>query len=125
VKETLDPVLQAGALGILALILVGVFYVVMAVLPSIRAFFDGLTALLREIAATQAVLVAKVDANTTAIGKVSESVQAEAFEVRQELGAAERRMAAVVRREQASERPPAPSARFSPAPNAPRSSRGG
>lgn len=116
-KETLDMVVQGGALGLLALLLAGAIYLAAGVLPSIRAFFDALTTKLQTLETRAAVLEAKVDANTAAIkvagevvaamlGRVGDAVASEAFEVRQEVAAAERRITAAVRREQASDPPP-------------------
>lgn len=116
-KDTLETVVQGGALGLLALLLGGAIYLAAAVLPSIRSFFEGLTEQLREIGKRQAVMEAKLDAVGAAVvesgkatagslGRLGDAVAAEAFEVRQDLGAAERRITAAVRREQASDPPP-------------------
>lgn len=124
-NDTIKVITDAGTLGVLVAVLGGLFYLAWSVIPSIKDFFVGITTGQKDLATTQkdlatkqAVIDAKVDivlasmANlnaamakagdvvVAALVKVTEMVQAEGRETREDLTAAEERLALVVRREQ-------------------------
>lgn len=133
-KETLEIVLQGGALGLLALLLLGAIYIAASVAPSIKGFFDGHTTTLNGIATRLAVVDTKVDdlkksagehevrlrelaeAVRTEVTETREAVRAEAFDTRNNLHAFERRATAAIHRQHTSE-PPPPISRPSAVPN--------
>jgi len=127
-KGTLELVIQGGAVGLLALLLGGMIYVAVKLVPAVKAFFERLTASLGTLETRAAVIETKLDAAaaasalsatasttaamastssvTSAVARVSDAVASESFEVKQALGDTERRLTAVIRREQASDPPP-------------------
>lgn len=116
--QILNLVTQGGAVVLLALLGFGLYKLARDTIPAVKDFFSQLVTSLGALQARVAVIETKVDATntavskgnsdaTSAIGRVTDTVQAEAFEVKQELGATERRLAAVIRREQVSDPPPA------------------
>lgn len=105
-NNTLETVIQGGALGLLAVLVVGAIYLAAAVVPAIRGFFEQLTIRLASIDTRAAVVEAKADAIAVAVARLEDALSAEVVELRQELGRAERRITAAVHREQPSDPPP-------------------
>lgn len=118
-KETIKLVTEGGSLALLIAVLLGLFYLARSVVPAIKDFFVALTTRLSEIKTDVEVIKTKVDQGTgaaasayrsggEAIGKVEDAVRVEAFELKDALGQAERRITAAIRREQSSDPPPLP-----------------
>ena len=137
--ETIKIVSDAGNLGVLVLVLVGLGYLALRAVPAMTAFFVALTGKQAEQSAKQAVTDTKVDALiasmaalnaavaelgrisqaaiaragdtvSSSLARIGDVVQEEARETRDAAALAERRITAVIRREQVSE-PPAPASR--------------
>lgn len=122
-KETLQLVLQCGALGLLAALFYGVFRIAIVYAPLVKEFIVGLIAtqnvILQQSSATMAKVdawqaanaaghasIAKaVDSQASITSKLIEAIHEEGTETRSALDAAERRIVKVVWRELDSEPP--------------------
>lgn len=117
VVEIINVSTQGGAVVLLILLVRGLYTIAREMVPAAKDFLAALVAHLARFDTKVAVIETKVDglgvavgkAGTdaaAAIGRVGDSVQAEASELRTEVQRAERSIVAVVRREQASDPPP-------------------
>ena len=136
--ETVKAISDVGGLGALVLLLAGLGYLAIRVVPGVTSYLAGLTARDADRVAKQAATDAKIDAlvasvanlNTAvarlgeisaaglvragdaaagAIGKLGDVIQHEAAETREAVYAAERRITGAVNRELVSDPPPPPS----------------
>lgn len=141
--ETIKAVSDVGGLGALVLLLAGLGYLAILVVPGITSYLAGLSArdadrvakqassdakidaLISSVAAlnaavaklgeiSQGAIVKAGDAAAAALGKLGDAVQEEARETREAVAAAERRLTGTINRELVSDPPPPPPSRTAP-----------